>query len=99
MMAAVVNEKFNVRESPGYVIWSNPVFRILGMLVIAIFRQTVADNEILLATIVVPVLSAYIIMHHCRHQALLIIDLNKVRIQAVPLVADNIGTVKIDHGH
>ena len=94
MIAAVVDREGHTGESVSNVGGIDPFFRIVAVVVIAIDRQAVGADEVLVAAVVALILGTYIIVGDCLKQSVLAGDLNLMRVGAVTGDLQTVGMVQ-----
>ena len=97
MVAAVVNSKLHTGKGICNMVWGLPIFRIVGVVVIALHGQAIAGDEIIVATIVSAVFCTDIVPAYCLFQATDISDIYLMRVQAVSGLPNTICMKKGEH--
>ena len=97
VMPGVMDSKGHIRKRLSDIGRINPVFRILRMVVVAVYRQAVAANEILVAAIVILILGADVIMLDGGTKRCRVRDLIRMGIRAVAGVPDAICVINMKH--
>ena len=83
MKAAVVNGKGNAGKSRLNISRSDPIGRVLGVVIVTVHRQTVRAEEVLAVSIVIHVLSTDIVLFDRIRKRGGVCDLERMRIGAV----------------
>ena len=99
VVTAEVEADRDVREQAENLLRGNPLLRVLAVPVITIQRQAVGANEVLVGTIALGVFNRHIILAHGLPERFLVSGADLVRIKAVPLVANTVGSIKIESCH
>ena len=97
VVAGVVDGKGHIRKRLRDIGRIYPVFRILRMIVVAVYRQAVAADEILVAAIVILILGTDVITLDCGTKRCRVRDLVRMGIRAVAGVPDAIRVVNMKH--
>ena len=98
MGTAVVNGEGDAGECFLDIFRSNPVRRVLGVVIVAVYGQTVRPQEVLAVTVVVLILGAHIVPADSGSQIRSVHYFRLARIGAVAGGVDVICTVKGEHG-
>ena len=94
---AVMDCEGHTREGLQDIFRSDPVFRILGMIIITVNWKTVTADEVVAIAIAVFIFCAHVIMTNSRLQAIFIQDDVFMRIGAVTGIAGNVRAVNGKH--
>ena len=97
MGTAVVNGECNTGKSCLDICRHDPVAWVLGVVVVAVNRQTVGSDEVVVAPVTVPVFRTDIVVSDRRTEAVQIGNGVSVRIVAVARIAGIVGTVECEH--
>ncbi len=62
MKTAVMNGKADSRKGVHDILWGNPVFRILRVVIVAVYRKAVSGDEIVAIAVVVFIFCTDIVM-------------------------------------
>ena len=61
-VAAEMNSECNIRKSSAHILWSNPIFRIFRMIVVAVHAKAVRSHKVGIGAIAVPICDANVVM-------------------------------------
>ena len=95
--AAVMDCESHTRKGLQDIFWSDPVFRILGMIIITVNWKTVTADEVVAITIAVLIFCAHLVMIDGGLQAIFLQDDVLMRVGAVTGIAGNVRTVNGKH--
>ena len=93
IVAAVMDRKTDAGKGSGNVVRCDPICRFLRMIVITVDGKAVRADVIGSAAVAVLVLSAHIVASDRFFQRGFVRDIYLIRIQAVPTIADTVGTI------
>ena len=94
---AVVDGKAHARKGSGHVVRGDPLCGIFGVVVVAIDREAVASDEVVVVAVVVLIFGAYVVVADSRFQAVRVHYIVPVGVGAVTGVAGNICAVQGNH--
>jgi hypothetical protein len=97
MVTAIVDSKLHTRKGICNIVRGFPIFRTIGVVIVALHRKAIAEQKIIVATIVPAVFCTDIVPAYCLFQAMDIGDIHLMRVQAVPSLPDTICVKKSEH--
>ena len=89
--------KTHARKGSGYVVRGDPLRRIFGVVIVAIDRETITADEVVVVAIVVLIFGTHVVMADSRFQAVRVHYIVPVGIGAVTGIAGNICAVQGNH--
>ena len=97
MMTAVMDRKSDAGKSSSHIVYSDPIRRFLRVIVVAVDRQTVAADEVVVIAIMVFIFRTYIIVTDSCLQTGFVCHIMAVGIRTVAGVTGNVRAVKGKH--
>ena len=97
VVAAVMDSKAHTRKGSGHVVRGDPLRRIFGVVIVAIDRETITADEVVVVAVVVLIFCAHVVVTDSRFQAVRVHYIVPVGVGAVTGVAGNICAVQGNH--
>ena len=94
MVAAVVNRKGHTGKCGGNIGGIDPVLRIVAVVVVAVDRETIRSEEIVVVAVVASVFGTDIVIRHSLQQRVFIGHLDLMRVDAILWHSQAVGAVQ-----